>query len=144
MGMELRFDLSGIDDVAEALLKKARTKTVLLYGEMGVGKTTLIKALVQKLGGNSVTSPTFSIVNEYEVDCDVVYHFDFYRLKDETEAYDLGIEDYFYSGHWVFIEWPEKIAGILPSETDISYIKLNKDGTRTLKLDVFRAEVKNN
>ena len=143
MTIELSFDLKSIEEVAETLLQKVTTKTILFYGEMGVGKTTLIKALVRKLGGKHVTSPTFSIVNEYEVDNDIVYHFDFYRIKDESEAYDIGIEDYFYSGHWVFIEWPEKITEILPFETDISYIKLNQNGSRTLKLEVFEPELKN-
>ncbi|MCB0463275.1 MAG: tRNA (adenosine(37)-N6)-threonylcarbamoyltransferase complex ATPase subunit type 1 TsaE [Flavobacteriaceae bacterium] len=141
--MELSFNLNSIENVAETLLHKVTTKTILFYGEMGVGKTTLIQALVRKLGGDQVTSPTFSIVNEYEVENDIVYHFDFYRINNVSEAYDIGIEDYFYSGHWVFIEWPEKIAGILPFETDISYIKLNKNGSRTLKLEVFEPELKN-
>lgn len=143
MTIELSFDLNSIEDVAETLLQKVTTKTLLFYGEMGVGKTTLIQALVRKLGGDQVTSPTFSIVNEYEVENDIVYHFDFYRINNVSEAYDIGIEDYFYSGHWVFIEWPEKIAEILPFETDISYIKLNKNGSRTLKLEVFEPELKN-
>ena len=141
MTIELSFNLNSIDDIAKTLLNKVTTKTILFYGEMGVGKTTLIKALVSQLGGNKVTSPTFSIVNEYEVDNDIVYHFDFYRIEDENEAYDIGIEDYFYAGHWNFIEWPEKIAGILPNESDISYIKLNNNGSRTLKLETFEAEL---
>lgn len=140
MTIELSFDLNSIDEVAENLLSKITTKTILFYGEMGVGKTRLIQALVSKLGGSKITSPTFSIVNEYEVTNDIVYHFDFYRIEDENEAYDIGIEDYFYAGHWVFIEWPEKIAGILPNEADISYIKLNQNGSRTIKIEVFRAE----
>ena len=144
MTIELSFNLNSIEEVAKMLLKKATTKTILFYGEMGVGKTTLIQALVSKLGGTKVTSPTFSIVNEYEVINDLVYHFDFYRLNDENEAYDIGIEDYFYTGHWVFIEWPEKIAGILPNEADISYIKLNKNGSRTLNLEVFGTKVEKN
>lgn len=143
MTIELSFDLNSIEDVAETLLQKVTTKTILFYGEMGVGKTTLIQALVRKLGGDQVTSPTFSIVNEYEVENDIIYHFDFYRINNVSEAYDIGIEDYFYSGHWVFIEWPEKIAEILPMKTDISYIKLNKNGSRTLKLEVFEPELKN-
>lgn len=143
MTIELSFDLNSIEDVAKTLLQKATTKTILFYGEMGVGKTTLIQALVRKLGGDQVTSPTFSIVNEYEVENDIVYHFDFYRINNVSEAYDIGIEDYFYSGHWVFIEWPDKISEILPFETDISYIKLNKNGSRTLKLEVFEPELKN-
>ena len=137
MTIELSFDLNSIDDVAENLLNKVTTKTILFYGEMGIGKTTLIQALVSKLGGSKVSSPTYSIVNEYEVNNDIVYHFDFYRIENENEAYDIGVEDYFYAGHWVFIEWPEKIAGILPNEADISYIKLNNNGSRTLKLETF-------
>ena len=132
------FDIQSIDDVAKELLANTKHKTILFYGEMGSGKTTLISALVKALGGSDKTSsPTFSIVNEYKVDNDIVYHFDFYRIEDETEVLDIGIEDYFYSGHWSFIEWPEKIKGILPKDADISYIKVNKDGSRTLELSVF-------
>ena len=131
------FDINTIDNVAKKLLKAATTKTMLFYGDMGVGKTTLIKALVKALGSNDdITSPTFSIVNEYNVINDKVYHFDFYRIEDETEVYDIGIEEYLYSGHWCFIEWPDKIAGILPNDADISYIKFNTDGSRTLEMNV--------
>ena len=137
MYLKTIFDINSIDDVANMLLNTVATKTILFYGNMGVGKTTLISALVKALGGKEETSsPTFSIVNEYEVLNDKVYHFDFYRIEDEVEVYDIGIEDYLYSGHWCFIEWPDKIAGILPDEADISYIKMNKDGSRTLKMSV--------
>ncbi len=137
------FDIEGIGDVANSLLKSFKSKTILFYGEMGVGKTTLIKALVNALGGKvEVTSPTFSIVNEYKVKDDIVYHFDFYRLKDATEALDIGIEDYLYSGHWNFIEWPEKISVFLPKEADILQLKLNKNGFRTLKLSVYNEKSK--
>ena len=102
---------------------------------MGSGKTTLISALVKALGGvDDVSSPTFSIVNEYKVNNDKVYHFDFYRIEDELEALDIGIEDYFYSGHWIFIEWPDKIKGLLPDESEISYIVVNENGSRTLEI----------
>jgi len=132
------FDIQSIDDVAKELLANIKHKTILFYGEMGTGKTTLISELVKALGGlEETSSPTFSIVNEYKVTNDKVYHFDFYRIEDEIEVLDIGIEDYFYSGHWNFIEWPEKIKGILPLEADISYIKMNKDGSRTLELSVF-------
>ena len=138
MQLEKIFDIQSIDDVAKELLANTKHKTILFYGKMGAGKTALISALVKALGGKEkTTSPTFSIVNEYKVDNDIVYHFDFYRIEDETEVLDIGIEDYFYSGHWIFIEWPEKIKGILPLEADISYIKMNKNGSRTLEFSVF-------
>ena len=132
------FDIQSINEVAKELLANVKHKTILFYGDMGAGKTTLISSLVKTLGGlDDVSSPTFSIVNEYEVTNDKVYHFDFYRIDNVTEVLDIGIEDYFYSGHWIFIEWPEKIEEILPLEADISYIKMNKDGSRTLELGVF-------
>ena len=141
----MTFDINAIDDVAKLLLNSVKTKTILFYGDMGVGKTTLIKALVKALGGTTeATSPTFSIVNEYDVPNDTIYHFDFYRIEDEIEVLDIGIEDYLYSGHWNFIEWPDKIAGILPKPADISYIKLNNDGTRTLEMSVIEEKIKNN
>ena len=138
MQLKKVFDIQSIDEVAKELLANVKHKTILFYGDMGAGKTTLISALVKALGGlDDVSSPTFSIVNEYEVTNDKVYHFDFYRIDNVTEVLDIGIEDYFYSGHWIFIEWPEKIEEILPLEADISYIKMNKDGSRTLELGVF-------
>ena len=136
--MNKSFNISDINLVAKQIIESVNSKIILFYGEMGAGKTTLISALVKALGGlEGTSSPTFSIVNEYEVTNDKVYHFDFYRIEDVTEVLDIGIEDYFYSGHWNFIEWPEKIKGILPLEADISYIKINNDGSRTLELDVF-------
>lgn len=138
MQLKKVFDIESINNVANEVLVNVTSKTILFYGEMGAGKTTLISALVKALGGvDETSSPTFSIVNEYQVDNDMVYHFDFYRIEDETEVLDIGIEDYFYSGHWVFIEWPDKIEGILPEEADISYIKINKNGSRTLELSVY-------
>lgn len=138
MQLKKVFDIQSINEVAKELLANVKHKTILFYGDMGAGKTTLISSLVKTLGGlDDVSSPTFSIVNEYEVTNDKVYHFDFYRIDNVTEVLDIGIEDYFYSGHWIFIEWPEKIEEILPLEADISYIKMNKDGSRTLELGVF-------
>jgi tRNA threonylcarbamoyladenosine biosynthesis protein TsaE len=87
----------------------------LFYGSMGAGKTTLIRALCEELEiEGSASSPTFSIVNEYTSPMSTIYHFDFYRIKSETEALDLGYEDYLYSGDYCFIEWPEKIENLLP------------------------------
>ncbi|AXT19983.1 tRNA (adenosine(37)-N6)-threonylcarbamoyltransferase complex ATPase subunit type 1 TsaE [Flavobacteriaceae bacterium AU392] len=136
--MTLEFDIEHIDEVAKKVLQNVKTKTILFYGEMGVGKTTFINALVNALGGNEKTSsPTFSLVNEYEVKNDLVYHFDFYRIENEIEVLDIGIEDYFYSGRWNFIEWPERISRILPFETEILELKTLKNGSRALKLVVF-------
>jgi tRNA threonylcarbamoyladenosine biosynthesis protein TsaE len=90
-------------------------KIFLFYGDMGAGKTTFIKSLCEQLGiKETVTSPTFSIVNEYRGKTNKIYHFDFYRLKNQNEALDMGYEEYFYSGDYCFIEWPEKISDLLP------------------------------
>lgn len=97
-------------------------KIFLFYGDMGAGKTTFIKSICECLGmPGPITSPTFSIINEYGDYHNKVYHFDFYRLKNETEALDMGYEEYFYSGHYCFIEWPERIAGLLP----VHYIRID-------------------
>jgi len=103
---------------------------------MGVGKTTLIKALAKKLGVNDATSsPTFSLVNEYKSDDNqVIYHFDFYRLKNEVEALDMGADEYFYSGNWCFIEWSEKIPNLIPDLHSVISISLLSNGKRELSL----------
>jgi tRNA threonylcarbamoyladenosine biosynthesis protein TsaE len=108
-----------LSSVAVTLLKDFSDKKVILfYGEMGVGKTTLIKVLCKQLGVEEATnSPTFSIVNEYlSTSKKSVFHFDFYRIKEETEVMDMGYEDYFYSGNFCFVEWPEKIPNLLPDD----------------------------
>ncbi|MFT4755018.1 MAG: tRNA threonylcarbamoyladenosine biosynthesis protein TsaE [Salibacteraceae bacterium] len=120
--MEKRFDqvsLSQLDSVAIELKEVLKTnKVVLFFGHMGAGKTTFINVLCKVLKVEDETSsPTFSIVNEYQTENkEVVYHFDFYRLKSEMEAYDLGYEDYLYSGNVCLIEWPEKIESLLPED----------------------------
>ncbi|RYG05980.1 MAG: tRNA (adenosine(37)-N6)-threonylcarbamoyltransferase complex ATPase subunit type 1 TsaE [Chitinophagaceae bacterium] len=115
-------DLRELKSVASALLSFANgEKFFIVEGEMGAGKTTLIKAFCGVLGVEDVvSSPTFSIVNEYRFPKGVVYHFDFYRLKNVHEAYDIGYEEYFYSGEYCLIEWPTKVEELLPE----SYIKV--------------------
>ena len=102
--------------VAQSIIKHSYNKKIVLFnGEMGVGKTTLVKEIAKLLGvEENVSSPTFSIVNEYHGN-EVIFHFDFYRLEDEEEAYDFGIEEYFDSGNLCLLEWPEKISNLLPS-----------------------------
>jgi tRNA threonylcarbamoyladenosine biosynthesis protein TsaE len=134
--MEIVFTIDELELVAQQIIAQQPARVILFHGEMGVGKTTLIKQLCKTLGVTEATSsPTFSLVNEYEtVTNQIVYHFDFYRLKDEMEALDMGADDYFYSGNWCFIEWAEKIPNLIPEEHAIITIKLVDDGKRHLIL----------
>ncbi|MDP4183540.1 MAG: tRNA (adenosine(37)-N6)-threonylcarbamoyltransferase complex ATPase subunit type 1 TsaE [Bacteroidota bacterium] len=106
------------------------------YGKMGAGKTTIIKAICEKLGAiDYVTSPSFAIINEYSCQSgEVIYHFDFYRIKNIEEAFDIGYEDYFYSNHYCFIEWPEKIETLLPKDTVNIEVVVNGDGSRDIRI----------
>ncbi len=106
------------------------------YGSMGAGKTTFIQALCEKLKVvDVVNSPSFAIVNEYNTDGgDVVYHFDFYRLKEEEEAFDLGYEDYFYSDSYCFVEWPEKISSLLPQRRYDVTVAVRDDMSRSIEV----------
>ena len=126
-----------LDAVAKELLGQISSKTLCFYGEMGSGKTTLIKAMVSTLGGgNQANSPTFGIVNEYQLGGgDLLgYHFDFYRLESEEEAMDLGLEDYFNQHVWIFMEWPEKITRLLPSNCVNIYIQIIDPVTRKIEI----------
>jgi len=105
------------------------------YGKMGSGKTTFIKAICEELGVSDViTSPTFAIVNEYTASVPI-YHFDFYRIKKLEEVYDMGYEDYFYSGALCFIEWPELIEELLPEDAVSVSIQEEADGSRTIRIE---------
>ena len=133
--MKINYSLENIESTAKQLIKSLNSKTLLLYGGMGVGKTTLIKALVKQLGSrDEVSSPTFSIINEYELENDKIYHFDLYRIKNIEEAYNFGIEDYLDSEHWILIEWPELIKPILSTNFNEIYLELNSKTERTLVL----------
>ena len=116
---------------ANALQEKGLV--IAFYGKMGAGKTTFIKALCEELGVEDViTSPTFAIVNEYTVDSQSIYHFDFYRIKKIEEVYDMGYEDYFYSGNLCLIEWPELIEELLPENALRVTIEEQPDGSRII------------
>lgn len=130
--------IDDIGDIAFQILNKAgKRKIILLNGAMGAGKTTLIKEICIILGvKENVSSPTFGIINSYLGSEGDIYHFDAYRIEHESEAYDIGIEEYLFSNNWCLIEWPEKIKGFLPSLQDILevYIKVDSKG-RTYKFD---------
>jgi tRNA threonylcarbamoyladenosine biosynthesis protein TsaE len=135
--MTITFSIDQLSEVAQQILDQKPNKVILFNGEMGVGKTTLIKQLCKTLGVQDATSsPTFSLVNEYQTDANqTVYHFDFYRLNKETEALDMGVDDYLYSGNWCFIEWSEKIASLIPEQHTIINIELLPTGERLLELN---------
>lgn len=127
--------LSDLNVVASKFLRLMRDKKVFaFFGPMGVGKTTFIKALCNEMGViEIVTSPTFALVNEYQTSSgDIIFHFDFYRINKIEEVYDFGYEDYFYSGNYCFIEWPDKIAEILPENVVFVQMIENEDGSRTI------------
>ena len=129
--------LENIREAARQFIDTIGDHTVFaLYGKMGAGKTTFIKAVCEELGVEDViTSPTFAIVNEYTISnhkAQSIYHFDFYRIKKLEEVYDMGFEDYFYSGFLCFIEWPELIEEVLPEDAVRVTITENPDGSRTI------------
>ncbi|WP_298499272.1 tRNA (adenosine(37)-N6)-threonylcarbamoyltransferase complex ATPase subunit type 1 TsaE [uncultured Algibacter sp.] len=134
--MEIQYRIDDIELVAKKLIENAKSKTLLFYGDMGVGKTTLIKTIVKILGCNDeVTSPSFSIVNEYKLNDEKIFHFDLYRIKDIEEVYSFGIEDYLDSDYWKLIEWPEKIESILDDNFEKIMITIDNKNNRNLSLN---------
>lgn len=137
--MKTQYSLQEIDRVAADFVKilaESPSKVVAFYAEMGAGKTTFIKALCAQLGVDAeVNSPTFAIVNDYPSPNGSVFHFDYYRIKSLSEAYDIGSEDYFYSGCICLIEWPEKMEALLPEDAIVVRISVMDDGRREMLVE---------
>ena len=138
--MEIKIkSLDNIREAAKQFIAAMEDNTVFaFYGKMGAGKTTFIKAICEELGVTDViNSPTFAIVNEYRSDetGELIYHFDFYRIKKLDEVYDMGYEDYFYSGALCFIEWPELVEEVLPGDAVKVIIEEMEDGIRSIRLE---------
>lgn len=131
-------DTNDLHETARQFIAQMGDATVFAFrGKMGVGKTTFIKALCEELGVEDViNSPTFAIVNEYRSGSgELIYHFDFYRINKIEEAYDFGYEDYLYSGALCFIEWPEKVEELLPTDCKNVLIEENPDGSRQVTIE---------
>ena len=134
--MNLNYQLSELPAIAKLVLDNSSSRILLFYGAMGSGKTTLIKELTNQLGVKNVTSsPTFSLVNEYHTqEGELLFHFDFYRIEKEEEAYDMGIEEYFDRNAWCFIEWPENVENLLPLESVVIKLTINPDNSRNIQI----------
>ena len=137
--MLLKIDsINDLPEAADAILEALNGRSIVAFwGEMGAGKTTLIRALCDRLGvTDTVTSPTFALVNEYHTETgEPIYHFDFYRINRIEEVFDFGYEEYFYSGNLCLIEWPEKIEGLLPEENLSVRIRITGDDSRTIEIE---------
>lgn len=134
--MNKNYSIHNLSEIASELISSVENKTLLFYGQMGVGKTTLIKEVCKQLGVlDNISSPTFSLVNEYQSEKnEIVYHFDFYRINDEEEALDMGIEEYFYSNNWCLIEWPENIKNLLPLDAVEIHLTVLENQQRNIQL----------
>jgi tRNA threonylcarbamoyladenosine biosynthesis protein TsaE len=134
--MNKNYSLQNLSSIAAEIISSVKNKTLLFYGEMGVGKTTLIKEICQQLGIlDNISSPTFSLVNEYQTSKEEkVFHFDFYRIEEEEEALDIGIEEYFDSNAWCLVEWPENIENLLPLDAVQIHLSISDDEQRNIQL----------
>lgn len=129
------YTLDQLPEIAKLVIEQAPSKILLFSAKMGAGKTTLISEICKQLGvTESISSPTYSLVNEYQGDENIIYHFDFYRIKDISEAYDMGIEEYLYQDAWIFIEWPDKIKSLLPDTSTHITIEIEPDGMRIISI----------
>ncbi len=135
--MNKKYSLNDLAAIAKEVIAIAQHKTLLFRGEMGVGKTTLIKEICNVLGvQDRVSSPTFSLVNEYRTSAnEVVFHFDFYRITNEEEALDMGVEEYLYQKNWCLIEWPENIENLLPLDAVQIHLSVLDDEQRNIQLN---------
>ena len=134
--MNKNYSLQDLSAIAKEIIASANYKTLLFYGQMGVGKTTLIKEICKELGVlDNISSPTFSLVNEYVTTTNkTIYHFDFYRIEEEEEAYDMGIEDYFESNNWCLIEWPQNVENLLPLNSVEIHLSILENDQRNIQL----------
>ena len=133
--MTIQYNIEQVETVAKQVLEAATSKIILFEGDMGVGKTTLIKTLVSLLGSDDlVSSPTFSLVNEYKGINDNIFHFDLYRVEEEEELYNFGIETYIYSDDYVFVEWPNLLKPLLQDQFTTINIKLSENSARELTI----------
>ena len=134
--MNKNYSLENLSEVATEIISSAENKTLLFYGQMGVGKTTLIKEICKQLGVlDNISSPTFSLVNEYQTsNNEKVFHFDFYRIEEEEEALDMGIEEYFDNNDWCLVEWPENIENLLPLKAVQIHLSILNDQQRNIQL----------
>ena len=134
--MNKNYTLEDLPTIASEIIASVKSKQLLFYGEMGAGKTTLIKEICNQLDVlDTISSPTFSLVNEYETSkTKKVFHFDFYRIEDEEEALDMGIEEYFDNKYWCLIEWPENIKNLLPLDAVQIYLSILDNGQRNIQL----------
>jgi len=137
--------LAELKTVAQDIAHLSRDYTVWCFsGEMGAGKTTLIKAVCQALGvTDAMSSPTFAIVNEYAAGRDRVFHFDFYRIRSEREALDIGVDEYFYSGYPCFVEWSEKIPSLIPARHGVVSISADNETERTIAITLHDGQEEN-
>ena len=134
--MDLEYTIKDLDKVVETLLNSRDSKIILFHGDMGVGKTTLIKALVKAIGSaDEVQSPTYSLVNEYQLPDTSIFHFDLYRVNTIDELYNFGFEEYLLEDHWVFIEWPELAMEFMPENITNVFLELTPDESRKITIN---------